>query len=155
MDLVSGQLFTYIHGVQACISPPIAAVFLIGIMWSRVNATGAVAALAIGFVLGMSRLLLEMNKASLDGFLLYVAEINFLHFAIVLFAFSVASLVGFSLLTAPPPDEKVRDLAHQTVDARMEEIERGAGDPSWRRNDAIVSAIVLVGIAFLWWHFSY
>jgi hypothetical protein len=39
-------------------------------MWSRVNATGAVAALTIDFVLGMSRLLLEMNKASLDGFLL-------------------------------------------------------------------------------------
>jgi hypothetical protein len=37
----------------------------------------------------------------------------------------------------------------------MEEIERGAGDPSWRRNDAILSAIVLVVIAFLWWHFSY
>mgnify|MGYP001820078372 FL=1 len=155
MDLVSGQLFTYIHSVQACISPPIAAVFLIGITRSRVNATGAVAALTIGFVLGMSRLLLEMNKASLDGFLLYVAEINFLHFAIVLFAFSVASLVGFSLLTAPPPDEKVRNLTYQTVDARMEEIERGAGDPNWRRNDAILSAVVLVVIAFLWWHFSY
>lgn len=155
MDLVSGQLFTYIQSVQAYISPPIAAVFLIGIMWSRVNASGAIAALSIGFVLGMSRLLLEMNKASLDGFLLYVAEINFLHFAIVLFAFSVASLVGFSLLTAPPPDEKVRNLTYQTVDARMEEIERGAGDPNWRRNDAILSAIVLVVIAFLWWHFSY
>jgi SSS family solute:Na+ symporter len=154
MDLVSGQLFTYIQSVQAYISPPIAAVFLVGIMWSRVNSRGAIAALVVGFVLGMGRLLLEMNKASLDGFLLYVAEINFLHFAIVIFVLSVASLVVFSLLAPAPADEKVRNLTYQTIDPRVQEVERGAGDPNWRRNDAIFSVIVLVVVAFVWWYFS-
>jgi hypothetical protein len=83
-----------------------------------------------------------------------IAEINFLHFAIILFALSVASLIGFSLLTPPPPRDKVQNLAYQTVDTRVEEVERGAGDPNWRHKDATLSAIVLVVIAYLWWHFS-
>jgi hypothetical protein len=36
----------------------------------------------------------------------------------------------------------------------VQEVERGAGDPNWRRNDAIFSAIVLVVVAFVWWYFS-
>ena len=43
MELVSGQLYQYLQSVQAYISPPIAAVFLVGISWRRVNAAGAVA----------------------------------------------------------------------------------------------------------------
>ena len=33
----SGGLYTYIQSVQAYIAPPIAAVFLLGLFWSRIN----------------------------------------------------------------------------------------------------------------------
>ena len=77
MQLVSGQLYQYLQSVQAYISPPIAAVFLVGIAWRRANATGAIAALLSGFVLGMGRLVAELNKAALDGLLFTYADINF------------------------------------------------------------------------------
>jgi len=64
MKLISGQIYQYLQSVQAYISPPIAAVFLIGIAWQRVNSAGAIAALGTGFVLGMLRLVLELNKAT-------------------------------------------------------------------------------------------
>ena len=69
MDVISGQLYVYLQSVQAYISPPIAAVFLIGVLWPRANARGALAALFMGLVLGVGRLVLEVNEVSLSGWL--------------------------------------------------------------------------------------
>jgi len=82
MKKISGQLYKYLQSVQAYISPPIAAVFLIGIFWKRVNAAGAMAALVTGFLLGAGRLVAELCKDNIAGGLLYTyADMNFLHFA--------------------------------------------------------------------------
>ncbi|MCE5271213.1 sodium:solute symporter [bacterium] len=105
--LLSKGLFTYLQSVQACISPPIAAVFLFGLLWRRVNARGAMAALLSGFVLGLARLVLEINKSSLSGCLFRYADLNFLHFAIALFAFCSAVLVAVSLTAPAPGPEKL------------------------------------------------
>src|SRR5688500_1231111 len=75
MRTISGQLYQYLQSVQAYISPPIAAVFLLGLFWRRVNAQGAMAALLLGFVLGMARLVAELNKAALSGPLLAYADV--------------------------------------------------------------------------------
>ncbi len=85
MKYVSGNLFTYIQSVQAYISPPVAAVFLWGIFSKRINLSGAIASLLTGFVLGILRLALEINKEYLEGFLLEFASLNFLHFSFLLF----------------------------------------------------------------------
>ncbi|MCK7528468.1 MAG: hypothetical protein MZV64_68320 [Ignavibacteriales bacterium] len=65
MKLISGQIYQYLQSVQAYISPPIAAIFLIGVLSKRVNSQGAIAALLTGFVLGILRLILELMKDSL------------------------------------------------------------------------------------------
>ena len=80
MSNISGVLYQYLQSVQAYIAPPIAAVFLLGISWSRLNAAGAMASLLTGFGLGMGRLVLELNKESLSGVLQWYATINFLNF---------------------------------------------------------------------------
>ena len=84
MKLISGQLYQYLQSVQAYISPPIAAVFLLGILWKRLNAHGAMAALITGFVLGMGRCR-ELNRGRSAAGCSAVRDINFLHFAILLF----------------------------------------------------------------------
>jgi SSS family solute:Na+ symporter len=149
MKLISGQLYQYLQSVQAYISPPIAAVFLIGVLWRRVNSTGAIASLIAGFVLGMGRLVAELNKSHLDGLLLSYASINFLHFAIVLFVICAAVLVGVSLLTAPPPAEKVAGL---TFAVRAEAAVKG--DPRWRRTDTLLSVVLVVCVLAIWVYFS-
>ncbi|MBT8144536.1 MAG: sodium/solute symporter, partial [Gammaproteobacteria bacterium] len=147
-----GQLFLYLQSVQAYISPPIAAVFLIGVFWSRANSRGAVASLTTGFVLGIARLLLEMNKDQLSGFPAYVAEVNFLHYAIFLFIMSSAALVLFSL-TAPRPDRaQIEDLTFET--RRVPPAADSGADPRWRRHDASLSVIVLLIIGIVWVYFS-
>ena len=81
MDSISGQLYQYLQSVQGYISPPIAAVFLIGIFWKRANSRGAIASLITGFGFGAVRLVAELNKDGLTGWLYTYADINFLHFA--------------------------------------------------------------------------
>jgi SSS family solute:Na+ symporter len=148
MKLVSGQLYQYLQSVQAYISPPIAAVFLLGIAWRRVNSQGAIAALGTGFVLGMGRLLAELNKGNLDGLLFAYADINFLHFAILLFAICTAVLVGVSLLTPPPPPERVEGLTFGgTRDGK------GVWSGGSRLELALTGGLLLC-VAALWIYFS-
>jgi SSS family solute:Na+ symporter len=152
MKLISGQLYQYLQSVQAYISPPIAAVFLLGITWRRVNAQGAMAALVSGFVLGMGRLVAELNKARLDegGLLFTFADINFLHFAVFLFVFCTAVLVLVSLFTPPPPEEKLAGLTFATVSRAREE----APPPIWRRTDVILSVLLAACVGLVWLYFS-
>jgi SSS family solute:Na+ symporter len=146
MDLVSGQLFTYIQSVQAYISPPIAAVFLVGVLWRRANAPGAVAALAFGFVAGVARLLGEINAESLSGPLLELARMNFLHFAILLFAGSIAVLVGVSLATrAPDP---------KTVDGLTLGGAGGAAATRTTRSEMLLALGLIVVVLAVWSVFS-
>jgi SSS family solute:Na+ symporter len=150
MQMISGQLYQYLQSVQAYISPPIAAVFLIGILWQRVNSAGAIAALITGFVLGMGRLVAEINKDSLDGMLFAYADVNFLHFAVILFVICSIVLLVVSLLTPPPPAMKVEGLTFATAaPAPMDAQSR-----SWRRNDLILSLGLVVCVAIVWLTFS-
>jgi SSS family solute:Na+ symporter len=150
MKLISGQLYQYLQSVQAYISPPIAAVFLIGVLWQRVNANGAIAALITGFVLGMGRLVVEISQPLQKGFLVTYAEINFLHFAVILFVICTAVLVIVSLLTPAPPASKVAGLTFATQEpATARESDRG-----WRRRDRRLSLLLVACVGLVWIYFS-
>src|ERR1041385_7652888 len=57
---ISSQLYIYLQSVQAYISPPISACFILGILWPRLNGSGAITSLLTGFVLGAIRFILEL-----------------------------------------------------------------------------------------------
>jgi SSS family solute:Na+ symporter len=144
-----GGLYRYLQSIQAYISPPIAAVFLLGVAWRRINAAGAVASLAVGFVLGMSRLVLEIVKDSLGPGLLHdFATYNFLHVAVGLFAVCSLVLVGVSLVTPAPAPEQLRDLTFQTFDTTRGEPEPG------RRTTIAWSILLALVVALVWVYFS-
>ena len=145
MSNVSDQLFVYLQSVQGYISPPIAAVFLLGIFFKRLNAKGAMASLLTGLVLGATRFILELNKDSLSGFLYDFASINFLHIAIFLFVICSAVLVIVSLLTEAPAPEKTEGITYEK-EVKME----SAG----KRNDTLLTVVLIVIIIALWIYFS-
>jgi solute:Na+ symporter, SSS family len=149
MQLISGQLYQYIQSVQAYIAPPIAAVFLLGLLWNRLNAQGAMSSLLLGFVLGMGRLVAELNKGRLDGWLLGYAEINFLHFAALLFVVCSAVLVLVSLATPPPSAAQIEGLTFQTTRA----AEPGERRPAMGLEVAL-SLVLVATVAVIWWYFS-
>jgi SSS family solute:Na+ symporter len=149
LRVISGQLYTYLQSVQAYLAPPIAAVFFLGLFSKRINAHGALACLIGGFIVGMGRLTAEINKASLDGWLFAFADINFLHFAIFLFVFCVAVLIGVSLVTKAPPEESIQGLTYQTTVAADEQASRASwGWPEVVHSIVVVTIIVLILLYF-------
>src|SRR5438105_6316372 len=60
IHLISSQLYIYLQSVQGYISPPIAACFILGILWPRLNAQGAIRSLLTGCVRGAVRFILEL-----------------------------------------------------------------------------------------------
>ena len=137
---LSSELYTYLQNVQAYIAPPIAAVFLVGLLWKRVNAKGAIYTLVLGFVGGMTKLVLELNQDSLSGALRWLAEVNFLYFGFALFVASVAVLCGVSLVGGSPPTDRVAGLTLST--ATRPGQEPAARD--WSTGDVVHSVIICV-----------
>jgi len=144
------RMYVYLQSVQAYISPPIAACFLFGIFWNRVNGKGAIASLLTGLVLGAFRFIVEVqNKISplSNEFLRDVASVNFLHYAIFLFVACSAVLVAVSLATEVPDRRK---LAHLTFsEAGGIHLEKS----TWYGLNVAASAALVVVLLFLWWTF--
>lgn len=99
---LSSQIYLYLQGLQAYISPPITAVFVFGFITRYVTARAAIVTLIVGEGLGLTRIVIEMlvnlNMVS-QPYLVYYAKINFLHFAIAAFLFSTVLLFAVSFLT--------------------------------------------------------
>ena len=150
IKVVSGAgLYTYLQSVQAYIAPPIASVFLLGLFWSRINASGALAALVGGFIAGMIRLGLEIKKSTLpvDGIWYQIADLNFLYFAIFSFLTCVVVLIAVSMLTPPPDLEKINGLTYDTS-------KKNIADTDHPKSDKINSYIILAILALILIYFS-
>jgi SSS family solute:Na+ symporter len=144
------RMYVYLQSVQAYVSPPIAVCFLFGIAWKRANGKGAIASLLTGLVLGASRFILEIQDktgAIGDGFLSYVATVNFLHYAVFLFVVSSGVLIGVSLATEAPGPDKLRNLSFAGID-------HTTSLPAKRNGmNAALSIALVVALTALWWTF--
>src|SRR3989454_2148437 len=125
IHLISSQLYIYLQSVQAYISPPITSCFILGILWPRLNAQGAISSLLTGFVLGAVRFVLEiMDRAAGGRFenpaIRWLIDINFLHYAILMFVICSLVLVVVSLMTPAPDRKKLAGLTFATVDEKMD-----------------------------------
>lgn len=94
------SLFVYIQTLYTYFAPPFAAIFLIGILWKRINAIGATVAVFSGFVL---RIGLAVFDLPYDWLVSYEMQ------AIVTWAFCMVVCIVVSLLTPAPDAEKVTD----------------------------------------------
>ncbi len=144
------RMYVYLQSVQAYVSPPIAACFLFGIFWNRVNGRGAIASLLTGLILGGFRLILEIqNKITplTSDILRYIASVNFLHYAIFLFLVCSAVLVGVSLTTAPPERQKLASLTFS--ESKDLHLKGGRGHTP----NLIASIVLIAALAVLWWTF--
>lgn len=150
MERISGVLYEYLQSVQSYLAPPIAAVFLLGVFSKRINAKGAFSAMVVGFIIGVIRIILELNRDSLSGFLLDFATLNFLYFCIILFVFSIILMIVVSLLTPKPSAEQLNGLTFATTVAE----DRATSRASWNAWDVWLSVFVIVIILAIFLYFS-
>ena len=99
---LGGSLFEYIQSLYAFFAPPFAAVFLLGILWRRINVYGAWAAILLGLGLGVAlKLYVQLDPthpAWLDPFGNQTA---------ISWIASVVVCVVVSFATPSPPAHKV------------------------------------------------
>ena len=76
-----GVMYQYLQNVQSYIAPPVAAVFILGIVWKRVNSKAAITTLMAGLVLLIIRLSSEIyfqpeisSNTIVDSCLLYTSD---------------------------------------------------------------------------------
>ncbi len=153
--IAGGGLYVYLQSVQGYLAPPITAVFLLGLFWKRLNATGAVWALAGGFVLGMVKLTCQAffgtGKLESPAFLAAIGDFNFLYATGVLFLCACALMIGGSLATPPPPDEKVRGLTYRSI----RELHGDEIRASWDAGNKFLATLILVLVAGMYLYFSF
>jgi SSS family solute:Na+ symporter len=147
--VMGSQLYIYLQSVQAYISPPIAAAFLFGVFWKRVNGNGAIASMITGLVLGGARLVGELVHKSSPmsmGLFTTLIEMNFLHFAILLFVICSLVLIIVSLMTAKPDEKKISGLTFATTNKAMRLAETTSG----KRMNIFFSVLLIATVLILW-----
>ncbi|XP_051558760.1 solute carrier family 5 member 3a [Myxocyprinus asiaticus] len=107
-----GQMFLYIQEVSDYLTPPIAALFLLGVLWKRCNETGAFWGGIVGFFLGAIRLILAFvyrkpDCDKTDDRPVFIKDIHFMYVSAVLFWISGLVAVVVSLCTDPPSQEQI------------------------------------------------
>jgi len=163
IHLISSQLYIYLQSVQAYISPPITACFVLGILWTRLNSQGAISSLLTGFVLGATRFVLEIaDRASGGRFenpaIRWLVDMNFLHYAILMFVVCSTVLVVVSLMGEAPDRKKLAGLTFATVGDKMDIVPVDARKPAAetvaeRRLNVIFSLLLVATVVGLWIHF--
>ena len=143
-----GVMYQYLQNVQSYIAPPVTAVFLLGIIWKRVNAQAAISTLIAGLALLILRLSSEIyyqadiSSGTVHDKLLYgLATINFAHMAIFMFLFSVALCISVSLATSPPDYKRISGLSFGTLTKEHKLENKGSYDTI-----DVVLSVVLVAI---------
>lgn len=151
-DLADGALYGYLQSVQAYIAPPITAVFLLGIFFSRINNGGALTTLFSGLAIAAVRLALEVTKDSLDpgGILYHFANMNFLKFSTFFFLYCVAVAVLVSLLSPAQDKHSIEGLTMGSISE--EQKDTNASSYNWI--DIVASLFVVLVVAWVMIYFS-
>ncbi|XP_045909036.1 sodium/myo-inositol cotransporter [Micropterus dolomieu] len=113
IEMQGGQTYLYIQEVAGYLTPPIAALFLLGVFWKRCNERGAFWGGMTGFTLGTVRLILafiyrQPRCDQPDDRPAFIIHVHYMYFAAGLFWISGLVAVVVSLCTSPPDEEQVR-----------------------------------------------
>ena len=152
MSRISSGLYDYLQSVQSYLAPPIAVVFLFGVFFKRLNAKGAYSSMVIGFILGVSKLTIQIMKDNFspDSLIYKFGNMNFLYFCIYLFVFSAVVMVVVSLLTEKPDEQQIQGLTFATTVSS----DKAASRASWNALDVVLSLIVVAIIIAVMTYFS-
>ncbi|QDT71843.1 sodium:solute symporter [Lacipirellula limnantheis] len=148
-------LYDYLQSVQGYLAPPIFVVFFLGVFWKRMNAQGCLAALLVGFAVGLFRLAVD-TPAKINpefayepgSFLWIVNQIYFQYFSILIFFISAATMILVSYLTGEPDYARISGLTYGT----LTDEDRASTRSSWSGLDLATSIglLVLIVAAYLY-----
>jgi len=148
-------LYDYLQTVQGYLAPPIFAVFFLGVFIKRLNGKGCLAALIVGFIMGLVRLAIDtpvklLHRSYTQGSFLWIMNnIFFQYYSLLIFLVCIAVMIVVSYLTEAPSYEKIKGLTYGTRTAE----DRAKSRASWTYTDIIASALVLAIIIAAYLYF--
>jgi SSS family solute:Na+ symporter len=153
-------LYDYLQGVQGYLAPPIFTVFFLGVFNKRLNTKGCLAALGVGFLLGVFRLAVDTPVAlkmagyeqgyAAGSFFWIVNNIYFQYYSAFIFLVCVVVMIAVSYATAAPDARRLAGLTYATVtDEHRRESRR-----SWGRGEVLASSVVLLLILAAYIYFN-
>jgi len=131
------SLWEYLQIVLSFIAPPVAAAFILGMFWERVNGTGAFVSLLFGAVVSITFLVMD-GRGTENWF----TQMHFLHRTFYLFIACMLVNTVVSLNTAPPSEEKIAGYTwnKSLIKAETEEL----ADLPWYKNYRVLSVFLLI-----------
>jgi SSS family solute:Na+ symporter len=150
-------LYYYLQAVQSYLFPPIFVVFFFGVFCKRLNGKGAVAAMIVGFIMGIFRMAVDTpvtlgwfgydadgaaNGYAQGSLLWIVNNTYFQYFSLLIVFVSAVTMIAVSYLTEAPQYDKIKGL---TLGTATEE-DRRATRQSWDWRDVAASALIVLCI---------
>jgi len=149
-------LYDYLQTIQGYLAPPIFVVFFLGVFIKRLNSKGCLAALIVGFAMGLVRLAIDtpvklkyISSYAQGSFFWIMNNIFFQYYSLLIFLVCVAVMIVVSYLSDAPSYEKIRGLTYGTRTAE----DRTKSRASWTYADLIASGVVLAIIAAAYIYF--
>jgi SSS family solute:Na+ symporter len=149
-------LYDYLQTIQGYLAPPIFVVFFLGVFMKRLNGKGCLAALIVGFIMGLVRLGIDTPVKLLKGFsypegsLLWIINNTFFqYYSILILVVCAAVMIAVSYATEKPNYEKIRGLTYGTES----DEDRQKSRASWSAIDVIFSCVVLAIIIAAYLYF--
>ncbi len=149
-------LYDYLQGVQAYLAPPIFVVFFFGVFMKRVNSKGCLAALLVGFAMGLFRLGIDTPVKLLDdytytegSFFWIMNNTFFQYYSVLILLVCSVVIVAVSYLTNEPAYDKISGLTYAT----LTEEDRRESRASWTMSDVIFSVALLAIILAVYLYF--
>ncbi|KAL8611815.1 hypothetical protein ACOMHN_053536 [Nucella lapillus] len=114
-----GQLFNYIQAVQGYLGTPIGALFIMAILWKRMNERGAFLGIVAGHVCGVVRMAMDFAYPGpgcdeADSRPAVLLRVHYSYFGLLNFAVTALAIVAFSYTDQPPSDEELRNVTWWT-----------------------------------------
>lgn len=130
------KLWDYLQYVLSWFSPPIIALFAVGLFWRRANKTGALWSIVVGAFMTIFAISFNANEQLID--FLYMTGI---HFAVCV----IANIIGSLLTEAPDPDTVERTVWKPSgFKEETEELKLRPWYKNYRYQGAGLVAIVIV-----------
>jgi len=157
-------LYDYLQSVQGYLAPPIFVVFFLGVFWKRLNGPGCLAALIVGFAMGVYRLAVDtpvklkwLGTDDAGNALGYepgtwswiVNHIYFQYYSLLIFIVSILVMVLVSYVTRAPSAERISGLTFGT----LTDEHRRESRASWSAVDVIASVVVMALIVAAYLYF--
>jgi SSS family solute:Na+ symporter len=153
----SRGLYDYLQSVQGYLAPPIFVVFFFGIFNKRMNAQGALAALIVGFIMGLFRLAVDTPVMLYEGFtytsgsfLWIINQFFFQYYSLLILLLSSMVMILVSYATPAPDYTSFAGLTMDTVTEKQQMETRA----SYNRMDIAATLLVLALILLAYVYFN-